>query len=276
MDSHRNQPQRFHHLRAHERVACPCVNQHGNVLVINLTLEKHESRTRVSTLDSQTRLSYKTTFQQQLQLSLGVDALTTLGQSFFMWPFSPHPKHASLSLGGYGPPMPSAFSFFAHCWDWAQTSRAHVCLFCASCLLPRVVVLAHLGRSYLVARLLLVRRVIPQPFRHPHEVLYIIRQLRHSKYQLTRLRLQLVDKLQLFIVIRHMLEGTHNPLQLPNISFDRMCLPQIQPRHSRRNVRVLWDEPACDKSLEFRLRHLTFHNLLILDIFHPPSQCIPA
>ena len=33
-------------------------------------------------------------------LSLGVDALIILGQSFFMWPFLPHPKHASLSLGG--------------------------------------------------------------------------------------------------------------------------------------------------------------------------------
>ena len=63
--------------------------------------------------------------------------------------------------------------------------------------------------------------------------------IKHSKYQLTRPRLQPVDKLQLFIVIRHMLEGAHNPLEFRHISFDRMCLPQIQPRHSSTNVRVL-------------------------------------
>ena len=105
-------------------------------------------------------------------------------------------------------------------------------IFALLAFLPRVVVLAHLGRSRLAARLFLVHRVIPQPFRHPHEVLWIIRQLRHLKYQLTRPRLQPVDKLQMFIVIRHMLEGAYNPLELPHISFNRMCLPLIQPRHS--------------------------------------------
>ena len=73
-----------------------------------------------------------------------------------------------------------------------------------------------------------------------------------------------------------MLEGTHNPLELPHVSFDRMCLPQIQPRHSRTNVRVLWGKPARDKSLEFRPRHLIFHNLLILDILRSLGQRIPA
>ena len=83
-----------------------------------------------------------------------------------------------------------------------------------------------------------------------------------------------MDKLQLFIIIRHTLEGAHNPLELPQISFDRMCLPQIQPCHSRTNACILWGKPACDRSLEFCPRHFTFLKLLILDIFHPPRQHI--
>ena len=94
-------------------------------------------------------------------LSLGVDALTILGQSFFRWPFSPHPKHASLFLGDYGPPMPSAFSFW-HIVGLGLKLLVHMfVLFALLTLLPRVVVLAHLGWSHCAARLLLVHRVIP-------------------------------------------------------------------------------------------------------------------
>ena len=66
-------------------------------------------------------------------LSLGVDALTTLGQSFFMWPFLPHQSTHPCLWAAYGPPIPSAFFFLVHCWVWAQTSRTHVCPFCTSC-----------------------------------------------------------------------------------------------------------------------------------------------
>ena len=55
-----------------------------------------------------------------------------------------------------------------------------------------------------------------------------------------------------------------------------MCLPQIQPRYSLTNVCILWGKPARDKSLEFRPSHLTFHNLMILNVLRTSSQRIPA
>ena len=94
-------------------MACPSVNQHGNVLVINSTLEKHESRTRVSTPDPQTRLGNETTSQQRLQpLTRSLMHLPLWGNPSSCGPFRHIQSTHPCLWAAYGPPTASVSPFW--------------------------------------------------------------------------------------------------------------------------------------------------------------------